>query len=109
MKTLFAILGFIAAILSVIVSVTPLYKIAFITTFAAMIFGLIALYISNQKKLPKKSLQLVFLLTIIALSLSTYKSIFTKAEVGNTDELIQKENQSEEDAIETLEGVEIDE
>ena len=109
MKTLFVVLGFIASILSVIISVTPLYKIAFFTTFAAVIFGLIALFIPNQKTSPKKSIQLVFLLTIIAMSLSTYKSIFTKAEVGNTDELIQKENQSEEDAIETLEGIEIDE
>ncbi len=51
----------------------------------------------------------MFLLTIIALSLSTYKTIFTTVEVGDTEELIQKEEESEQEAIETLEDIEIDE
>jgi hypothetical protein len=59
--------------------------------------------------LPKKSIQLVFLLTIIALSLTTYKSIFITVKVGDTEEQIQKENESEQEALETLEDIEIDE
>jgi len=43
------------------------------------------------------------------LSLSTYKTIFTTVEVGDTEELIQKEEESEQEAIETLEDIEIDE
>jgi membrane protein implicated in regulation of membrane protease activity len=109
MRTLFVVLGFIASILSVILAVTPLFKIAFIPSIAALVFGLVALYVSKQKQLPKKSIQLVFLLTIIALSLTTYKSIFSTVEVGDTEELIQKENESEQEAIETLEDIEIDE
>ena len=109
MRTLFVVLGFIVSILSVILAVTPLFKIAFIPSIAALVFGLIALYVSRQKQLPKKSIQLVFLLTIIALSLTTYKSIFSTVEVGDTEELIQKENESEQEAIETLEDIEIDE
>lgn len=109
MRTLFVILGFIAAILSVILAVTPLYKIAFIPSILALVFGLIALYVSRQKQLPKKSIQMIFLLTIIALSLTTYKSIFTTVKMGDTESLIQKENESEQEAIETLEDIEIDE
>jgi len=109
MKTIFLVLGFISSILSVILAVTPLFKIAFIPCIAAIVFGLIAYYISKQKQLPKKSIQLVFLISIIALTLTTYKTIFIKVEVGNTDELIQKENNSEQEAIETLEDIEIDE
>jgi hypothetical protein len=86
-----------------------LYKIAFLTAIAALAFGFIALYISKRKQLPKKSIHLMFLLTIIALSLSTYKTIFTTVEVGDTEELIQKEEESEQEAIETLEDIEIDE
>lgn len=109
MKTVFVVLSFIATVLSLILAVTPLYKLAFLTSIAALVFGSISLYISNKKQLPKKSIHLMFLLTIIALSLSTYKTIFTTVEVGNTEELIQKEEESEQEAIETLEDIEIDE
>lgn len=109
MKTLFVVLGFIASIFSVILSITPLYKIAFIPCIASLIFGLVALYISKQKQLPKKSIHLIFLLTIIAFSVTTYKTIFNTVEVGNTEELIQKENESEQEAIDTLEDIQIDE
>ena len=109
MRTLSVILGFITAILAVILAVTPLFKIAFIPSLLALAFGLVALYVSRQKQLPKKSIQLFLLLTVIALSVTTYKSIFIKVEIGNTEELIQKENDSEQEAIETLEDIEIDE
>lgn len=109
MRALFVVLGFITAILAVILAVTPLFKIAFIPSILALAFGLVALYISRQKQLPRKSIQLFLLLTIIALSITTYKSLFVKVEVGNTEELIQKENESEQEAIETLEDIEIDE
>jgi membrane-bound ClpP family serine protease len=109
MRTLFVVLGFIASILAVILAVTPLFKIAFIPSIVALVFALIVLYVSRQKQLPKKSIQLVFLLTIIALSLTTYKSIFITVKVGDTEEQIQKENESEQEALETLEDIEIDE
>lgn len=109
MKTLFVVLGFVASILSVILAVTPLFKLAFLPGITALVFGFVALYLSKQKQLSKKSIQLVFLLTIIALSVSSYKAIFNKVEVGNTEELIQKEDASEQEAIETLEEIEIDE
>lgn len=107
MKKVFLVLGFIASIISLVLAVTPLFKIAFISCIAALVFGLVALFIARKKHLPKKSIHLVFLMTIIALTLSTYKTIFIKVEVGNTEELIQKENESEQDAIDTLEDIEI--
>lgn len=109
MRAISVVLGFITAILAIILAVTPLFKIAFIPSILAFVFGLVTLYVSRQKQLPRKSIQLVLLLSLIALSLTTYKSIFIKVEVGNTEELIQKENESEQEAIETLEDIEIDE
>ena len=49
-----------------------------------------------------------FLLVIIALGLSTYKTVFTVQEVGNTEELEQRDKENEEKALEELEDIEID-
>jgi thiol:disulfide interchange protein len=109
MKKLVVVLGFISAILAVFLAVTPLSKIAYLPAVAALFFGIIALYISKEKQTSKKSIQLIFLLTIIALVVTTYKSVFNTVEVGNTEELIEKENESEQKAIEELEELDIDE
>ena len=45
----------------------------------------------------------------MALTVTTYKAIFTKVKVSNTEDLIQKEDASKQDAMETLEDIEIDE
>ncbi|MCK7590783.1 FUSC family protein [Subsaxibacter sp. CAU 1640] len=108
MRRLFIILGFIASILAVILSVTPLSKIAYIPALFALVFGLAAFYFSRQKQYPKKSIQLIFLLTIISLILTTYKAIFSVAEVGDLETLEQKEKESEEKAIQELDELNIE-
>lgn len=109
MRQLFIILGIITAVLAIILAVTPLSQIAYLPAIVALIFGLIAFYMSKKKNLPKKTIQLTFILTAIALILSTYKFIFSQAEVGNIEELELKEEASIEDSKEILEGLEIDE
>ena len=109
MKKFLVILGFIAAILAVVLSVTPLSKIAYLPAAAALVFGSIATYLFKGKQDSKKSIQLIFLMTIIALVVTTYKSVYNTVEVGNTEELLEKENESEENAIEELEELDIDE
>lgn len=108
MKKLFLILGFITAILALILAVTPLFNIAFVPAIAALVFGLITLFISKDKQQYKKPIQLVFLMTIIALAVTTYKAVYTESEVGNTEQMDQKEEELEEESIEELEGLEID-
>lgn len=108
MRSLFIVLGFIAAVLALILAVTPLSQIAYIPAVTALVFALIAFYISRQKQYPKKSIQLIFLLTFIALVLTTYKSIFDTAEVGNLDELELKEEASMEDSKEILEELDFE-
>lgn len=109
MRRLLIVLGFITSTLSVVLSVTPLSKIAYIPAVVALIFGCIAFYLSRQKQYPKKSIQLIFMLTIIALSITTYKAVFEVVEVGNVEGLELKEKESEEKAIEELENLDIDE
>ena len=54
-------------------------------------------------------MQLIFLLTIIALVISTYKAIFYEAEIGNTDALEVREEQGKENALDELDNIEITE
>lgn len=107
MRRLFIVLGFVAAVLALVIAVTPLSQLAFIPGVAALVFALIAFYVSRQKQYPKKSIQLIFLLSLIALFLTTYKSVFNTAEVGNLEELELKEEASMEDSKELLEELDI--
>lgn len=107
MRRLFIVLGFVAAVLALVIAVTPLSQLAFIPGVAALVFALIAFYVSRQKQYPKKSIQLIFLLSLIALVLTTYKSVFNTAEVGNLEELELKEEASMEDSKELLEELDI--
>lgn len=108
MRRFFIILGFIASILAVILSVSPLSKIAYIPAVLALLFGLVAFYLSRQKQYPKKSIQLIFLLTIISLTITTYKAVFDVVEVSNIEGLELKEKESEEEAIQELEALDFE-
>ena len=107
MRKLFIALGFFTAILAVVLAVTPLSNISIIPSITAFISGLIVLYLSKEKS--KKVVQYIFLLTIISFSITIYKAIFNKTEVGNTEELEERIKESEEDSKEILEDLDIDE
>jgi len=103
------ILGFIFSVIAAILAVLPLSNFAFYPAIIAFVFGVIALLKSKAEGAKKHTIQLVFLLTIIALALATYKSIYSNTEVGDTEQLEQLDKKSEEDAIEELEDIDISE
>ncbi|MCB0437593.1 MAG: FUSC family protein [Mangrovimonas sp.] len=103
MKKLFIIIALIAAVLALILSVLPLSNLAYIPSILALASGITALIIHKEKP-GKKTISLAFLLTVIALCFSVYKSIFTVSEVGDTTEFEEKTAQSVEESIETLEN-----
>jgi len=109
MRKLLVILALTTSIIAVILSVLPLSNLAFIPAILAFIFGLLAFFKSRKENTSKHTIQLVFLFTIIALSLATYKSIFSTTEVGDTEQLEQRVEESLEDSIEELEDIEITE
>lgn len=109
MKKLFIILGFIASIIAVLLAVTPLSNLAVIPIVLGFISGLIILYLSKKDQAKTKSIQYIFLLVIIALALTIYKGLFVSNEVGDTEQLDQREEENLEDSKEILEGIEIDE
>ncbi|ULC60758.1 FUSC family protein [Flaviramulus sp. BrNp1-15] len=108
MKKLFTILAVIASIFAVLLSVLPVSNLAIIPAILALVFGLIAFYLSKKAGEVKKIIQFSFLLTIIALALTTYKAIFTETKVADTEVLEATEIKLEEEAIEELEELDID-
>lgn len=108
MRKLLIVLGIIASVLAIILSILPLSNLAYFPAILALLLGLIAFYLSNKNSQSVKTVQLIFLLTIIALSITVYKSIFHTVEIGNTEELEIREQESEEKAMEDLEGLDID-
>ncbi|MFD1613512.1 FUSC family protein [Gelatiniphilus marinus] len=109
MKKTFTILAIIASVLAIIISVLPLSNLAIIPCTIALISGLVAFYLSRKRGEVKKIIQFTFLLTLIALAISGYKSLFNTSKISNTKALEIKEAQSEEEAIEELNELDIDE
>lgn len=108
-KKLIIIFGFIAAILSVILAVTPFSNLAIIPIVVAFILGLLIVYISKKNNTKTKSIQYIFLMVIIALALTVYKSVYYTSEVGDTEQLKQREEENLEDSKELLEDIDFDE
>jgi len=109
MRKFLVILGFIAAILAVVLAVTPLSNIALIPAIVAFILGLAIFYLSKKQNQSKKVVQYIFILTIISIGITTYKSVFNEVEVGDTEELQERADESVEDSKEILEDLDIEE
>lgn len=108
-KKIVIILGFIAAVLAVILAVTPLSNLAVIPIIMAFICGLLIVFMSKKDKTKTKSIQYIFLMIIIALTLTIYKSVYYTSEVGNTEQLEQRDEENLEDSKELLEDIDIEE
>ena len=108
-KKLFIILGFIAAVFAVILAVTPLSNLAIVPIIVAFICGLIILYITRKQEVKTKTIQYIFLMVIIALVLTVYKSVTDTKEIGDVEQLEQRDEENLEDSKELLKDIDIDE
>lgn len=108
-KKLIIILGFVVAILAVILAVTPLSNLAVIPIIVGFVCGLLIVFMSKKDNTKTKSIQYIFLLVIIALALTIYKSVYYISEVGDTEQLEQRDEENLEDSKELLEDIDIDE
>jgi len=110
MRQLLTILGFICAILGLALSILPFNKLlALIPLLLAFILSLIVMRQAKNENKSTLPLRILLLLTIVGLFLSVYRTIFDTNEVAQIEESIEREKQSEEDAIKELEDIEIDE
>lgn len=102
------ILGLSLVIMTLLFSVLPLSNLAFIPGVCAFICGGISVYFSKKSGAPRKIIHYIFLLTFMSLLLATYKLVFNESKVLNTHELLEKAKESEQDAIDELEELDID-
>ncbi|GAB5563829.1 MAG: hypothetical protein Wins2KO_08920 [Winogradskyella sp.] len=109
MKKVFVIFGFLAAILATVLAVTPLSNIAIIPIIVAFVSGLMVLYISKKEESKPKTIQYIFLLVIISLSLTIYKGLSSSTEIGDTEQLEQRDEENLEDSIDILDDIDIEE
>ena len=109
MKKTLIILGLISAILSAVLSVLPVFKLAIFPGILALLCGIGALILAKKQVSSTQTIQLIFLIVILSFTLSLYKTIFTKVEVGNTEDLEQREVEKVEEAKEELLNIEITE
>ncbi|WP_455169398.1 hypothetical protein [Aegicerativicinus sediminis] len=79
MKKNMVIFGFLCSMLGLILSLTTYSNYAFIPCILALLGGLFAYYTDRHLPYPKKSIQIIFIITIIALSLTTYRALLDLA------------------------------
>lgn len=108
MKKTLTIIAFIASILAIIISVLPISNLSLIPAAVALIIGSLVFYISKQNGRVKKLIPFIFILTFISLALTTYKAIFNKTKITDTQELLDKEAESKEEAIDELESLDLE-
>ena len=101
-KTL-SIFGIIGAILGLLFSFLPISNLAVFPATFGLILGLIAYLFAKKQQLNFSFARIVVLLSLLAIVISMSKKLFTADEVKTDTEFIQKEKQSEEDAVKELE------
>lgn len=107
MRLTLIIISIISAIIGLALSILPFGSIAILPIVVSFISGLIAFKISQKENKSTNIVKGVFLIVIISLGLTVYNSLSAN-EIIEDSESITKENQSDEDAIEELESLEIE-
>lgn len=108
MRLLVTTLAVLAAILGLILSILPFGAIALIPIIAGFVLGFMAFKMAQKDGANTKFIRVIFLVTLVALVLSIYRTVFEDNVVENDIETIEKEKQSQEDALEELEDLDIE-
>lgn len=109
MRLIITTLAIITAILGLTLSILPFGNIALIPIVAAFILGFIAFKMAQKEGKNTKLVKVVFLVTIVALGMSIYRSVFDENIVEEDIETINRDKASEEEAIEELDDIDIEE
>jgi len=107
MRLTLIIISIISAILGLALSILPFGSIAILPIAIAFISGVLAFKISRKEGKNNNIVKVIFIVVIVSLGLTIYNSLNTN-EIIEDKESITKENESEEDAIEELESLEIE-
>ncbi|EDP70525.1 hypothetical protein FBALC1_07198 [Flavobacteriales bacterium ALC-1] len=105
MRKLFIILGFISALCAVVLAVTSLYHLAVTPIVIAFASGLIILFLSKKENTKTKTIQYIFLLVIMALSLTIYKGVVNPSDDLDIQKTEQQNNETSNEPKEKVEKV----
>ncbi len=105
---LFAILGIIGAILGLLFSFLPISNLAIFPASIGLLLGLIAYLSAKKQNLNFSFARIVVIISLLAIIISVGKQLFTENKIEEDLEFIEKEKQSEEDAVQELEELEDD-
>ena len=108
MRVLLVVIGIISSILGLALSILPFGNIALIPIIIAFVTGLLAMNMIKKEQGNNLIIKIIFLLAIIGLGMTIYRAVFDQNVVEDNTESIERDKQSEEDAIEELEVLEID-
>ena len=110
MRNFVKIIAFIAAILALVLAVTPLSNIALFPLLAAIVLAILLYFLSKKQDKSKKPVQYILLLSIVALGFMIYKSLFTETTVKEEaqEEMNIKEQESQEESLKELEALDIE-
>ncbi len=103
------IIGFLAALLGLIMTVLPFGSLAFLPIALALVAGIIGFRMSGDQGGGKTAFKVLLILAVTALLLGIYRTAFDKNVVAEDETIIQQEEESLEDARKELEDLEIDE
>jgi len=110
MKKTLIVLGFTSAIAAAILAATPLFNFAFAPIILAFVCGLLILNISKKQNTKTKTIQYIFLLVIISLSLTIYKSVINTSKLDdtlpkdNSEQLEQQDQENSKDSNDILDN-----
>ncbi len=108
MRILLTILGFIAAILGLVLSILPFGKIALIPILLAFVFGVLAFVYTKKEGKSRSAVKMIFLITIAALAVTIYRALFDENVIVEDKESIERDKKSEEEAIQELDSLVIE-
>lgn len=110
MRNFIKIIAFIAAILALVLAVTPLSNIAIFPILFGIALAVILYFLSQKQEKSTKPVQYILLISVIASGFMIYKSLFIEAVVKQEaqEEMNVKEQESQEESLKELEALDID-
>ncbi|WP_178988299.1 FUSC family protein [Winogradskyella schleiferi] len=109
MKKIVIIVGLISALAATILATTKFSNFSIIPIIIAFISGLILLFLSKKEQSKIKPIQYIFLLVIISLGLTIYKSVNTTSEIEETEPLEQTDQEIQDKPKAIIDSAIIDE
>ncbi len=83
------VFGMISSLVAIIMAATSYYGYVYIAVLVSLVFGLISFYLAHEHDYPKKTIQLIFIIAIIAISIAIYKAVYSSPETAPIELLIE--------------------